>query len=105
MARKRSGVSKQNAIDIEADMAEGYKALGFVTGLTSEVSTSRFIAPVVEYAHDRMARAFDIEIDQVARGNESALGHVYEWRMTGMPQGRLWRHTLTGRGENRQASW
>lgn len=104
-SRKRSGVSKRNAIDIEADMTEGYKALGFITGFSSEVSTDRFIGPVVEYAHSEMAQAFDLEIDQVARGNEESLGHVYEWRMVGTPQGRLWRHTLTGRGANRQASW
>jgi hypothetical protein len=105
MARKRSGVSKRNAIDIEADLVDGYKVAGFVTGLATEVHTSRYIGPVVEYAHDRMARAFDLEIDNVARGNEASLGHVYEWRMLGLPEGRLWRHTLTGRGENRQASW
>ena len=99
------GLAKRNAIDIEADMAEGYKALGFVTGLTTEVSTSRFIAPVIEYAHSEMAKAFDQEMDVVAQSQPEALGHVYEWRMIGIPKGRLWRHTLTGRGDARQASW
>lgn len=102
MARKGS---KKNAIDIEADMSEGYKALGFVSGMSSEVSTTRFIAPVVEYVHSRMAQAFDNEADIAAQGSDQGLSHVYEWRMVGLPQGRLWKHTLTGRGEDRQASW
>jgi len=97
--------SKRNAIDIEADLSEGYKAAGFVTGFTTEVSTNRFVASVVELAHNDMAKAFDTEIDQVAMSNQNAFAHVYEWRLTGMPQGRLWHHTLTGRGVNRQASW
>jgi hypothetical protein len=99
------GKAKRNAIDIEADLADGYRALGFVTGLSTTVSTNRFIASVVEYAHDGMAQAFDREIDGVAMANQNAFQHVYEWRLTGVPQGRLWAHTLTGRGVNRQASW
>lgn len=99
------GKLKRNAVDIEADLSDGYKALGFVQGMSEEISTDRFIGPVLEYAHSRMAEAFDQEMDATAASNEDALGHVYEWRMTGLPQGRLWRHTLSGRGDNRQASW
>lgn len=99
------GKVKKNAIDIEADLSDGYKALGFVKGLTTEVQTDRYIGPVVEYAHSEMAKTFDEEIDTVARAQQEALGHVYEWRMTGNPKGRLWRHTLSGRGADRQASW
>lgn len=95
----------KNAINIEADLADGYYATGFVMGFTTEMSTDRFIAPVVEFAHSEMAQAFDREIDQVARSNADSLGHVYEWRMVGQPMGRLWKHTLSGRGAARQASW
>jgi hypothetical protein len=102
MARK---APKRPALNIEADLTEGYKALGFVQGLSTTVSTNRFISSVIELAHDRMAQDFDREIDQVALSNQNAFAHVYEWRMTGIPQGRLWHHTLTGRGVNRQASW
>src|SRR6188768_2835411 len=98
------GKSKRNAIDIEAELGGGYLVSGFVTGLATEVSTDRFIIPVVEYAHDQMAQAFDTEADALARSSNS-LSHVYEWRLNGAPQGRLWKHTLTGRGTNRQASW
>lgn len=97
--------AKKPAINIEADLTDGYKAIGFVTGLSTTVSTNRFISSVVELAHSDMAQQFDKEIDQVALSNQNAFQHVYEWRMTGIPQGRLWAHTLTGRGVNRQASW
>lgn len=99
------GKARRNAVDIEADMADGYKALGFVQGMSEELSTDRFIGPVIEFAHSRMAESFDDEIDSAAGAGTDSLQHVYEWRMLGLPQGRLWRHTLTGRGENRQASW
>lgn len=99
------GKSRRNAIDIEAELGGGYLVSGFVTGLTSEIATDRFIAPVVEYAHDQMARAFDEEADAIARSGGDNLSHVYEWRMNGVPAGRLWQHTLAGRGTQRQASW
>lgn len=97
--------AKRNAVNIEADLDDGYKALGFVDGMTAEISTTRFIAPLVEYVHSRMAEAFDDFADAAAKGNYEHFGHVYEDGMLGIPQGRLWRHTLSGRGENRQASW
>jgi hypothetical protein len=102
---KKSGRSKRNAIDIEADLTDGYKALGFIQGFQATASTDRFITSVVEYAHNDMAKEFDREMDNAAASNSDAYSHVYEWRMTGLPQGRLWAHTLTGRGVNRQASW
>lgn len=104
-SRKRSGKSKQNAIDIEADMDNGYMMLGYVSGLSTEVKTDRYIGSVITYAHDRMAQHFDENIDQVARGNDANFSHVYENRMLGVPQGRLWQHQLSGRGAARQATW
>jgi hypothetical protein len=56
---------------------------------------------------------FDEWLDTVARANPNEFQHVYEWpsrwhrfhETVGQPEARLWRHTLTGRGRSKIASF
>jgi len=72
--------------------------MGHIQGIATAVSTDRYIGSVLKYTHERLAKAFDEQMDVIALGNPSAYNHVYEWRMLGLPQGRLWKHKATGTG-------
>ena len=85
-------------VNLEFDMTDGYAALGFIQGIATTVNTDRYIGTVVNYTHAQLARAFDEHMDVVSRTNPSAYSHVYEWRMIGLPQGRLWKHKISGGG-------
>lgn len=93
------------AISLEMDAEGGYAAAGFITGMTTEISTNRYIGNVLKYAHGEMAKAFDTETDMKAISAPRFLHHVYEWRMIGLPEGRLWRHQLRGQGSTREATF
>lgn len=99
------GKSNRAALSIEMDFTDGYEASGFITGMTAEMKTSRYTGSVLEMAHTRMADTFDVSLDGLAANNKSQFHHVYEWRMIGIPQGRLWQHVLVGRGSVREASF
>ena len=98
-------MAKKPAVSIDSDFDEGYEFAGVVTGMTSTIKTNRFTSSVLEMAHAMLAEDFDQHIDAIAKTNPSALHHVYEWRMIGLAKGRLWSHTLVGRGKTREASW
>jgi hypothetical protein len=93
------------AISLEMDFSDGYEAAGFVRGMTAEMSTDRYLGSVMGMAHTLMAEAFDATMDAMAASNRSAYHHVYEWRMIGVPGGRLWRHAMVGRGTSREATF
>lgn len=80
------------------DTSQGEALTGFLAGMITEISTSRFIAPVMDYAHAEMAKAFDLDLDVIAKSNPTEYYHMYEWRMVGMPKGHLWRHVMEGGG-------
>ena len=99
------GKSNRAAMSLEMDFTEGYEASGFVNGMVAGFKSTRWTSSVLEMAHTVMARQFDETLDNIARGNPGSYHHVYEWRMVGVPQGRLWTHTMVGRGAVREASW
>lgn len=90
--------SNKPAIRMEMDMDEGYALLGHIEGIASAIDTDRYIGSVIKYSHNELAKVFDAHMDLAAVGNPSAYHHVYEWRMVGLPQGRLWKHKLSGGG-------
>lgn len=100
-------------MSINANMGGVNGAFGFINGITKTINTPNYINSVIEYSHARMAEALDEYIDMVAMASGSSLHHVYEWpkkfrnysETVGVPQYRLWRHTLTGRGRNRTAGF
>jgi len=93
------------AMSLEMDFTEGYDALGFAQGMTSEIKTDRYLGSVMTMAHSRMADRFDLMMDTLAATNRSSYHHVYEWRMIGQPAGRLWNHAMVGRGTTREATF
>lgn len=86
------------AMKLDFDLDDGYAALGFMNGMATEINTDRYLGSVIDYSHDILAAAFDVHMDTIARSNPSAYHHVYEWRMVGLPPGRLWRHKISGGG-------
>lgn len=93
------------SMGVDTDFSEAGYVLGKVDGMMTQMRTDRFNRAVIEYAHGEMAEQFDADIDAVAIASPNNFHHVYEWRMTGLPQGRLWKHRLRGRGGSRQAQF
>src|SRR5690242_4645598 len=93
------------ALSLEMDFEDGYATAGFIRGMVTEISTDRYLGSVMNMAHARMAEAFDIEMDVLAASNPNNYHHVYEWRMIGLPEGRLWKHAMIGRGTRREATF
>ena len=89
-------------LKVGIDASEADAALGFISGMVSTIKTDRYINSVTKYAHATMARAFDNTADIVAQGNRDGFSHVYEARLLGMPNGRLWRHRLHGGGRYKE---
>jgi hypothetical protein len=92
-------------MSIEMDFEGGYEALGFVDGMATEIKTNRYLGSVITMAHSLMAESFDETMDNIAMTNKASYNHVYEWRMIGKPEGRLWKHTMIGRGTTREATF
>lgn len=94
-----------SGLSFTSDMSAAFGAIGAITGMTETVKTNRYTSSVLQYTHKVLSDEFDDFMDGISATNKSRYGHVYEWRMTGMPQGRLWRHKLQGNGANRSATW
>lgn len=95
----------KSALSIGVDLDGVESALGFVTGMTQEMNTSRFLGSVIEFAHSDLSQEFDTTMDAMAVANHAAFHHVYEWRQLGSPSGRLWTHRISGRGKKAVATW
>lgn len=87
--------------------------MGYVRGMSKTVRTPAYINSAVTFAHSRLSQFFDIWMDTIARANPEGFQHVYEWptrfqnysETVGVPGYRLWRHTLSGLGRDRVASF
>lgn len=90
---------------IEADLADGYGALGYMQGFAEVIKTDRFVGSVLDYAHGRMAEVFNESINVTAAGSPSLYHHVYEQKLVGVPGAELWKHRMLGRGSTREASF
>ena len=81
---------------------------GVISGLTTVVTSDRFLTPIVEGAHRVMANSFDESMDLMVETYLDRFHHVYEWWNSPIPwdQARLWTHQLKGSGgTNRLATW
>lgn len=93
-------------VKINVDNRQAAAVIGGMTGLVAAMKTDRYKRSVIEYAYGNMKAKFDEDVDAAARTDaRNVLHHVYEWRLIGLPAGRLWRHKLGGRGGNREASF
>lgn len=98
---------KPGHIAINMDARQAAAMLGGIEGMAAAMKTDRYTRSVVEYTHARMREQFDMAVDAAAQtaNGRSHLHHVYEWRMIGLPAGRLWKHKLVGRGAHREATF
>lgn len=81
------------------------RLLGAIDGMTATVKTTEFTSSLLKHVHGVLSREFDQTVDVVAASSKENFHHVYEWNLTGVPQGRLWKHTLGGSGNNRMAGF
>ena len=79
--------------------------LGAIDGMTSTIKTSKYTGPLLKRVHSIMVREFDSTADVVAMSARDNFHHVYEWNLAGVPQGRLWKHKLSGNGNSRFAGY
>lgn len=93
------------SLRVDADFSEVAGALGALRGMTVAVRTPAYINSVLTLAHDRMAKAFDNEMDLVSEeGRSQSLQHVYDWSQNAAPL-KLWKHSLKGYGATKEASF
>lgn len=92
-------------IKIIVNDSEIQETLGAIQGMTATIKTSQFTGPMLKRIHSDLAAEFDEVADTVAAATPANFHHVYEWRMIGVPQGRLWKHRLVGHGNNRVADF
>lgn len=89
----------------EANLDNGYAALGFVTELSKQISTNRYMSAVMDSAYQEMSTGFNNQVDLAAQSGGPALNHVYEPGMQGNPTARLWKTMMLGRGTTRQITF
>jgi len=95
-------VAKSN---MSSDISGAMAVMGSIDGMCTTVSTNNFKSAVIKHAHHEMSKQFNSTVDIIASTNPESLHHVYEWRMVGIPAGRLWKNTLKGHGGSRVASF
>ena len=101
------GKSIQPGLHLEFEADDGYAALGYMSGMTTGISTDYYMESVLEYAHSQMANDFDVIMSALASASKSSwkFQHVYEPGYAGVRGFELWRHQIYGRGKSRQASF
>lgn len=87
------------------DDSEIQTFLGAIDGMTKTVKTAEFSNAVIKRVHAALSQEFDETADAVAMSSPANFHHVYEWGLIGVPQARLWKHTLSGHGGNRVGSF
>jgi hypothetical protein len=92
-------------LHFNADLTEAFGALGALTGVLHTVKSQRYLGNMIKYAHDEMSKEFDTQLHLKAGVMRERFNHVYEWGMIGLPEGKLWQHSLSGRGAERVAGF
>lgn len=96
---------KRPGLNVNFDAQEAHAAMGAIVGIGKAVKTDRYVSDIINYAHREMSTGFDEHMDLMSGAMREKFHHIYEWNMIGLPAGRLWNHTLTGRGTNKLASF
>jgi hypothetical protein len=100
-------MAKNYGMVVNVDTTSAGGALGSIDGMIAGIKTNRFTRSVIQYTWKRMTEEFDAELDAraITSTGRHNYHHVYEWRMIGLPAGRLWSHKLTGAGGHREATF
>lgn len=99
--------------DFNVDTAQGSALVGYIEGMTSTISSRRYLDSATQFAFGKLAEQFGRDIDAYAATHKSLLHHVYEWgddyasryENVGLPTHRLWRLTSSGGGGRRRVSY
>jgi hypothetical protein len=69
------------------------------------IGSRRYLDGVTDFTYAKLADEFGRQMDLVAKTNPDNYHHVYEWRLTGLKRGRLWRSRVRGRGKDKVAAF
>lgn len=102
-------MAKHYQFDLGMDDAQADAVSGYIEGISTTISTTRYLDGVVEFASRQMMDKFATAVDVAAAAAKESFAHVYEWgdeygdtSRVGAPQFRLWRMTSIGRGRRRE---
>jgi hypothetical protein len=94
--------------DFEVDATGAYRFAGYLDGMSTTVSTKRYLDSATQYSYRILAEQFGVAVDATARLAPKNFHHVYEWgdswgdmSPVGNPAHRLWTLTNTGSGGKR----
>lgn len=87
------------------DTSEAQAAIGYMQGVTKMIGSRRYLDGVTDFTYAKLADEFGRQIDLVAKTNPDNYHHVYEWRLTGIKRGRLWKFKVRGRGSQKIATF
>jgi hypothetical protein len=90
---------------VNADTVEVSSLAGFITTLSAKINQDVNMAPVLNYAHDKLSERFDAYMSVMSPAAPNQFHHVYDWGHIGVPQYQLWKNVLRGRGNDRYASF
>lgn len=90
---------------VNADTVEVSALAGFLTNMSAKINQDVNVAPVLNFAHEKLSERFDAYMSLVAPAAPGQFHHVYDWGKIGVPQYQLWRNVLRGRGNERYASF
>lgn len=92
-------------INFDVDTRQASAAVGYLSGIAKSIGSQRFMDGVTDLTYAKLSEEFGRQIDLVAKSNPDNYHHVYEWRLTGIKKGRLWRTKVRGRGSNKIATF
>lgn len=101
-------------MELTGDTTQGSALAGYIDGMSTTVSTRRFLDSATQFAYRKLAEQFGRDMDYEASRHVEMYHHVYEWggsdwasrySEVGNPTHRLWRMTSTGSGGRRRVSY
>ena len=92
-------------INFDVDTSQASAAIGYLSGIAKSIASQRFMDGVTDLTYAKLSEEFGRQMDLVAKSNPDNYHHVYEWRLTGIKKGRLWRTKVRGRGSKKIATF
>ena len=92
-------------ISMDVDTSQASAAIGYLAGITKAIGGQRFMDGVTDLTYAKLSDEFGRQMDAVAKSNPDNYHHMYEWRLTGIKRARLWKTRVSGRGNNKVATF
>lgn len=107
----------KEAMKYLVDLASLASTIGAMQGIDDAADSDQYMSNLLESAHTKAAEEFDLEVIAAATASGS-MNHMFEWGTAGInkgrttrrmnpnnPEAKLWKHTFTGSGKNREADY